>query len=141
VGAIAMVMAGLAWGIYSLIGKGSKDALADTAFNFVRCCAFVALLIGLSYPLLSFTTAGVIYAILSGALASGLGYAIWYLVLPRFESMTAAVAQLSVPVIAAFGGWLFIYEAISLRLVLSCFLVLGGVVLVLFCKPVMKKGA
>jgi drug/metabolite transporter (DMT)-like permease len=137
-GAIAMLIAGLAWGIYSLLGKGSQDALADTAFNFFRCLVFVVILIPFSYSYFEFTKTGVILAVLSGALASGLGYALWYSVLPYFTSMTAAVSQLSVPVIAALGGLVFVGEALDLRLLLASTLVLGGVLVVLLFKPVLR---
>lgn len=134
-GAIAMLIAGLAWGVYSLLGKGSKDALEDTAFNFFRCLVFIPVLFAFSYHHVQLSGSGLLLAVLSGALASGLGYAIWYSVLPHYSSMTAAVSQLSVPIIAAIGGLFFVDELIGLRLLLASTLVLGGVLLVLLCKP------
>jgi drug/metabolite transporter (DMT)-like permease len=134
-GALAMLVAGLAWGVYSLFGKGSEDALGDTAFNFFRCLVFIPVLLVFSYDHLQLSGLGFLLAVLSGAFASGLGYAIWYSVLPHFSSMTAAVCQLSVPIIAAMGGLLFVGEVIGLRLLLASILVLGGVLLVILCKP------
>jgi drug/metabolite transporter (DMT)-like permease len=133
--AIAMLVSGLAWGIYSLIGKGSQDALGDTAFNFARCAVFIPILLIFTYQHLQLSPHGVFLAVLSGAFASGIGYAVWYRVLPHFSSMTAAVSQLSVPVLAAIGGLLFVSETISLRLIIASSLVLGGVLLVLFFRP------
>jgi drug/metabolite transporter (DMT)-like permease len=138
VGALLMVAAGLAWGMYSIIGRGSQDALADTAFNFLRSGAFVVgLFIGLTVVTneqleLSFYT--FMLALLSGALASGMGYAIWYSVLPKLSAMNAAVAQLSVPIIAALGGLLLVNEPITLRLAIASVLVLGGVYIVMKLK-------
>ncbi len=133
-GAVIMIGAGLAWGVYSIIGKGSKNALADTAFNFLRSCVLLAPLLVLTYAKLEFSFYTLVLAILSGAIASGLGYAVWYTVLPRISSMNAAVAQLSVPVIAALGGLLFVDEQITLRLVIASTLVLGGVYIVIKLK-------
>jgi drug/metabolite transporter (DMT)-like permease len=134
-GAFAMLLAGLAWGVYSLLGKSSQDALEDTAFNFFRCLVFIPLVIAFSYHHLQLSSWGLLLAVLSGALASGLGYAIWYSVLPNFSSMTAAVSQLSVPIVASIGGVFFVGELIGLRLLLASALVLGGVLLVVLAKP------
>ena len=103
-GTLLMVVAGLCWAAYTLIGRGSQSPLADTAGNFIRTVPVALALIlagGLSHGI---TPLAAVYAILSGALASGLGYAIWYAVLPRLSRTRAGIVQLSVPAIAAMGG-------------------------------------
>lgn len=130
-GAVLMIVAGAAWGLYSLRGRRGGDPTASTAGNFVRALPF-ALVLSLSMlPHASLAADGVLYALASGALASGLGYAIWYAALPGLRATQAATVQLSVPVIAAFGGALFLGEAITLRLVLASVAVLGGIALVI----------
>lgn len=135
--AALMVVAGVAWGIYSLRGKGARNPTAVTAGNFRRA-ALPALLLSLLALLglapWSIDPAGFGYALASGALASGAGYALWYAVLPQIGAAQAATLQLSVPVIAAAGGVLLLGEALTLRLVLASVVVLGGVALVLFGK-------
>lgn len=126
-GALLMGAAALGWGIYSLIGRGVKDPLAATAGNF-----WVALPIGVLAMVLwpatgETTVAGVALAALSGSVTSGLGYALWYSVLPRLQASVAAVAQLTVPVIALAGGMLFLGEGADMRFVVAAVLVLGGV--------------
>lgn len=134
--AALMACAGLAWGIYSLRGKGAGDATRVTAGNFLRA-APLAVAAGLLLPLLplgfslSLDGWGVVYAIASGALASGVGYAVWYSVLPSLKSVQAATVQLSVPVIAALGGIVFLGETMSLRLVVATIAILGGISLVI----------
>ena len=130
-GATLMIAAGVAWGVYSLRGRGGSNATAATAGNFIRALLFAA---ALSLAMLSRTTldtAGIGYAIASGALASGLGYAIWYTALPGLRATNAATVQLSVPVIATLGGAVFLDEAITTRLVLASIAVLGGIALVI----------
>jgi len=125
-----MAAAGIGWGIYSLAGRRSTDALQGTAANFVLA-APLGLLIGLALPAGAGGTVigaqGVMLAILSGAVTSGLGYALWYSVLPGLASSVAAVAQLTVPVIAMAGGMIFLGESLSLQFVAASALVLGGV--------------
>jgi drug/metabolite transporter (DMT)-like permease len=132
-----MLAAGMMWGVYSLRGKGGGDPTRVTAGNFLRAVPFAAVL---SIPLLdgiSLDRAGIGYAVLSGALASGIGYIIWYTALPRLKASTAASVQLSVPVIAALGGIVFLGEAMTLRLVLAGVTILGGIALVILeMKPV-----
>lgn len=130
-GALLMVAAGVAWGVYSLRGRGSGNATASTAGNFIRALPFVAVLSLLMLSRQSLDAAGVAYAVASGALASGLGYAVWYSALPGLRATNAATVQLSVPVIAALGGALFLDEAITLRLLLASVAVLGGITLVI----------
>ncbi|MFJ2972654.1 MULTISPECIES: DMT family transporter [Pseudomonas] len=127
--ALLMVAAGMAWGLYTLLGQGSPRPLADTAGNFVRSVPFLALctpLIALGAEL-RFSTAGVFFAVCSGMLASAAGYAVWYSVVRRISAQQAATLQLSVPVIASLGGVLVIGEALSLRAIGACAIVLGGV--------------
>ena len=132
--AVLMLGAGVAWALYSIRGKGAGDPLLQTAGNFIRTLP-LCLLLSLSYwQAQTFDTAGMVYALASGALTSGIGYALWYAVLPSLKAMTAATVQLSVPVIAAFAAVLFLQEPISLRLTLASLAVLGGVGLVLRSK-------
>lgn len=129
-GALLMLGAGVAWGVYSLRGKGAGDPLQVTAGNFVRAAPMALLLSLALLDRASLDPAGARYAVLSGALASGVGYAIWYTALPLLPSTTAATVQLSVPVIAALGGVFFLGEALSLRLLISSVAIIGGVALV-----------
>jgi len=127
-GAVLMLGAGVAWGVYSLRGKGVGDPLGVTAGNFLRAVPMalgVALLAQLSVD-----RAGLGYAVASGALTSGIGYVLWYAALPGLRAGTAATVQLSVPVIAALGAVAFLGEAWGLRLVLASAAILGGIALV-----------
>lgn len=132
--ALMMMLAGIAWGIYSLRGKSANDAIAVTAGNFLRTIPFAILLWCLLFANASLDKAGIIYAIGSGALASGMGYAIWYTVLPALKTSTAATVQLSVPAIAAIGGIVLLDEHASLRLLLASIAILGGIALVVLRK-------
>ncbi len=126
-GAALMAAAALGWGVYSLIGRGARDPLGATAANFLW-----AMVPGLAIWLMrpdGADATGAMLAILSGAVTSGLGYALWYHVLPGLGAARAAVAQLTVPVIAILGGMAVLGEALSLRVVLASLLVLGGVAL------------
>jgi len=130
VGCALMAIAGVAWGFYSLTGRGSTNPLADTSRNFLRAAPLalaVALLARVAGADVRATREGVLLAIASGALSSGLGYAIWYAALRGLSATRAATVQLSVPVFAALGGVSFLSETITLRLVLSAILILGGV--------------
>jgi drug/metabolite transporter (DMT)-like permease len=135
VGSVLMLGAGVAWGVYSLRGKEAGDPTGVTAGNFLRA-APMAVVLGLL--LLSGTemrasvdTSGFYYALASGALTSGIGYAIWYTALPSLKATQAATVQLSVPVIAALGGIVFLGEALTLRLILASIAILGGISLVI----------
>jgi drug/metabolite transporter (DMT)-like permease len=133
-----MLMAGAAWGVYSIRGKGAGDATRVTAGNFLRAVPFAIVLSALSLlPLAEarLDAAGVAYALASGAITSGLGYAIWYTVLPALKATSAATVQLSVPVIAALGGIVFLGEAVTLRFALASAAVLGGIALVILSAP------
>ena len=126
-GAVLMLLSGIAWGLYSLWGRGAQSPLAETAGNFLRAVPFGIVLIFFTAQGEYFSSQGVLLAIASGALASGLGYALWYAVLPSLKAMSAAMVQLSVPVIAAFGGLLFLQEPLTLSFALVSLLVLGGI--------------
>ena len=128
-----MALAGAAWGVYSLFGRGAAtgaDSTAVTAGNVLRAAPMGLLLLPLA-PHLELSAEGFALAIASGALASGGGYAIWYAALKGLNASEAAIVQLTVPVIAAIGGVVFIAETLTLRFVLAAALVLGGVAIVL----------
>jgi len=130
-GAVLMIIAGIAWGMYSLFGRGSGDPLTATANNFLYCLPLV-LLVSLAFAgRWHGTGAGFLLAIASGAIASGLGYVIWYAALKGLTATQAATVQLSVPVIAALGGVMLLAEAVSPRLVIASAATLGGVAIVL----------
>ena len=134
-GALLMTGAGIAWGIYSLRGKGAGDPTSVTAGNFWRATVFAALLSVALLRWINLDRAGACYAIVSGSIASGVGYVIWYSALPELKATSAATVQLSVPVLAGLGGIVFLGESISLRLVLASALILGGIGLVIMEKP------
>jgi drug/metabolite transporter (DMT)-like permease len=138
VGALLMLGAGVAWGIYSLRGKSAVDPTAVTAGNFLRAVPFAVVLCLFKFNGLSMDTAGLGYAVLSGAVTSGVGYALWYSVLPALPATLAATVQLSVPVLAALSGVAFLGEPISLRLVLASIGILGGIALVVLEKQLLK---
>ncbi len=130
IGFILMTLSGIAWGIYTLKGRGSQNPLRDTAYNFIRTLPVVVILGLLTIPSQHYSQVGIVYAILSGALASGIGYTIWYIALGSLSATQAAVVQLFVPVIAAAGGVWLVDESISLRLVIAAIMILGGILLV-----------
>ncbi|MGA9854662.1 MAG: DMT family transporter [Gammaproteobacteria bacterium] len=134
IGSSLMLGAGVAWGVYSLRGRGAGNPIAITAGNFLRTVPIAIVLSALAFNGISMDASGIGYAVASGALASGLGYAIWYTVLPALKATSAATVQLSVPVIAALGGVLLLGEHISLRLVLASIAILGGIALVILEK-------
>jgi len=133
-GFVLMLISGIAWGNYTLSGKKSNQPFIDTALNFVYTIPFVIVLLLLTVSQQDISSLGIVYAILSGALASALGYTIWFKALRGLSTTEASVVQLSVPIIAAFGGLLFVYEPISQRLIFASFLVLGGIFLVTTAK-------
>ena len=127
-----MAAAGIAWGFYTLRGKGSGDPLADTTGNFIRSVPMVILI---SIPIISqmhLSGRGILLAVLSGAIASGIGYTIWYAALKHHTATRAAILQLAVPVIAAVGGVLFLAETATMRLWVAGALILGGIALTIF---------
>jgi drug/metabolite transporter (DMT)-like permease len=135
IGYCLMAAAGIAWAFYTLAGKGSNNPFTDTTFNFLRTLPLV-LLLGVVIIWLGGNASlkGVMLALLSGGITSGIGYAIWYQALRDLSALQAAVVQLLVPVIAAAGGVVFSDEQISLRLVLAGALVLGGILMVIIAK-------
>jgi len=133
-GSLLMVSAGVAWGIYSLRGKGAGDPTTVTAGNFLRAVPIAAGLSLLMHDRASLDSAGFWYAVSSGALASGAGYAMWYAVLPALKATSAATVQLSVPVMAAAGGIAFLGESVTLRFVAASVAILGGIALVILEK-------
>lgn len=133
-GSVLMLGAGVAWGVYSLRGARAGDATRVTAGNFLRAVPFVVALSLAMLPWVSLDRSGFWYAISSGALASGLGYAVWYTALKGLRTTSAATVQLSVPVIAAVGGIVFLGEHLTARLVTTAVAILGGIALVLFDK-------
>ncbi len=133
-GFLLMTTAGIAWGLYTLKGRRSTNPLMDTTFNFARTIPFVIILLLLTFQNAEISLEGVVLASLSGGLASGVGYTIWYSALKGLSSIQAAVVQLSVPIIAALGGVMIMSESITFRLLLSTSLILGGIILVIFSR-------
>lgn len=138
-GFILMLISGVAWAIYTLRGAISKAALQDTTFNFLRCTPIILILLLVQYKEMTFTSNGLILAVISGGLTSGIGYSIWYYALKTLPTLKAAVLQLLVPILATAGGVLFANEPITLRLSLSSLLVLGGIALVVLRKTLFKE--
>lgn len=138
VGSAMMICAGIGWGFYSLKGRASQNPTADTSGNFVKA-ALLSVAVFAPYLILRPEavpqTPGVLLAVLSGAVTSGLGYAIWYAVLPQLSSIRAGIAQLTVPAIAAIGGVLLLAEQASFRLVVSSIVILTGVAITTISNP------
>lgn len=133
-GFFLMTAAGIAWGFYTLAGKGSVNPLCDTAYNFFRTLPLLVVLVAVTFQHAALSQKGVVLAMLSGAIASGVGYTIWYMALKGLSGTQAAVVQLLVPVLAAIGGVLFANEVFSLRLTVSALMVLGGILIVVLGK-------
>ena len=133
-GSLLMIGAGVAWGLYSLRGRGLGDPTKATAGNFIRAVPLAIAISLIMWPSTNWDGVGAAYAVASGALASGVGYAIWYAVLPFLQATTAATVQLSVPAIAAIGGVVFLGEPISIQLALSSVAILGGVCIYIVSK-------
>ena len=123
--------AGFAWGVYSLHGRGTGDPLCVTAGNFARAVPLSLLLSALALSWQHWDAPGIWLALASGTLTSGIGYAVWYAVLPQLTAISAATAQLSVPVITALAGVALLGEALSSRLVVASVAILGGIALVI----------
>lgn len=130
-GALLMIVAGIGWGVYSLLGRGVTDALASTAGNFLYAVPLVLIVGLMSLGGLHLTPSGVALAVASGAITSGCGYVIWYAALRGLAASRAAVVQLSVPAITALGGVLFLSEPLTLRLLIASLVTIGGVATVL----------
>jgi drug/metabolite transporter (DMT)-like permease len=133
-GTLLMLSAGAAWGIYSLRGRQNADPIATTAGNFLRAVPLTILCSLILLRNTQFDPKGLIYGIISGAITSGLGYVIWYKALPKLKSSVAATVQLSVPVIAALGGIIFLSEIFTTRFALSSAAILGGIAFVVLEK-------
>lgn len=129
---VLMLSAGIAWGFYTLRGKGSANPLGETAGNFLRSCPLIVLI---ALPFLfeiNLSAKGILLAVLSGAVASGIGYSVWYAALKYHTATRAAILQLSVPAIAALGGIVFLKENFTLRLITASCFILGGIALTIF---------
>ncbi len=140
-GSVLMMLSGLAWAGYTIIGKKSKAPFVDTCYNFFRT---IPLVIGLAIITLStaeYSEQGMWLAVVSGAAMSGVGYAIWYFALSGLTPTQAGVVQLFVPVIAAIGGIVFMQESMTLRLGISIVVITGGIAMVLLGNKVVKLGA
>lgn len=129
--AFMMILAGISWGVYSLRGAGGIDPIVATAWNFIAATPLALLFSVVNTGAVHISVAGFGWAVLSGAVTSGLGYVIWYHVLPRFSATSAAIVQLCVPAIAAFGGVTLLAEPFSVRLAIASISILGGVGLVI----------
>lgn len=129
-GSALMLASGIAWGIYSLFGRGIADPAAATTGNFLRAAPLTIVLSLLALPWLKLDASGLLYAVLSGALTSGLGYVLWYRVLQHMHAITASTVQLSAPVLAALGGIVLLNEAFTPNLLTASVLILGGIGLV-----------
>ena len=128
-GAALMIASGISWAAYSLLGRGTKDPVKATAGNFLRTVPLAALLFLTQQAGTSVDRTGALYAVVSGAITSGLGYVLWYAALPALTAASAAVIQLSVPAIAALGGVVLLAEPLSSRLVIASATILGGIAL------------
>lgn len=133
-GFILMTISGIGWGTYSILGKTTKNPLQDTAYNFLRTIPFLLLLLYFIMQENHYNTKGILLALFSGVVTSGLGYIIWYAALKGLTTIQASIVQLFVPVLAAVGGFLFVNEVISLRLLVSALLILGGILLLIIKK-------
>ncbi|MGF1839558.1 DMT family transporter [Vibrio atlanticus] len=141
---ILMALAGVGWGIYTLAGKKSTNALQSTTCNFAFSSLVILVLVSLLLVIpnvasqISITEQGLIYAILSGSVASGVGYSLWYYVVKKLDTVVASIAQLSVPVIATLGGVLLLSEPVTMQFIISSTVILLGISLVLVA-PKLKK--
>lgn len=144
-GAILMILAGVAWALYSAAGTKTKDPIADTAFNFAKTIPFIATCLLLT-TMSSFDTTtiiltpyGIALAVLSGTLTSGLGYTLWYIAIRGLSSIQAGICQLLVPLIAAIGGVVFAGEALTERMLVASLLLIGGVAVSLFGQQIITS--
>jgi drug/metabolite transporter (DMT)-like permease len=138
-GFILMTLSGIGWGIYSLRGKNSKHPLVDTAYNFLRALPFLILLFYFLAQESNYSTKGILLALLSGIVTSGIGYTIWYAALKGLNSIQASIVQLLVPVLATIGGVIFVGELISFRLMAASLMILGGILLLIIKRIPPKK--
>ena len=129
-----MTISGIAWGAYSIRGKTTKNPLQDTAYNFLRTIPFLLLLLYFLLQESNYSKTGILLALFSGVVTSGLGYIIWYAALKGLTTIQASVVQLFVPVLAGLGGLILMKEAISFRLFIAALLILGGILLLIVKK-------
>lgn len=132
--AFLMAVAGVSWGLYTLKGRGVSDPIEATALNFIRSVPMILVVHIFMFTKAHLSTEGVIYALISGAITSGVGYAVWYTALKGLTTTQAALLQLFVPIIAALGGIILLSESLTMRFVSAGLLIIGGVVLALFGK-------
>lgn len=140
-GAVLMLVAGVAWGFYTLLGRGAQNPLISTANNFLYSLPFV-FVVNLAVFLLGsihVSANGILLAILSGAVTSGLGYVVWYAALKGLTSIQAAMVQLAVPVLAAISGIVILSETLSMRLIIAAVMILGGIALAVLSRQFAKK--
>jgi drug/metabolite transporter (DMT)-like permease len=133
-GFILMTISGMAWGVYTLAGRTSKNPLSDTAYNFLRTTPFALILMVFTLNNANITWEGGLLAVLSGTVTSGIGYVVWYIALKDISVTQAAVVQLFVPILASIGGVIFTNELMTLHLITSSILVLGGILIVIVGK-------
>jgi len=138
-GFVLMAISGIAWGIYSIQGKTSQHPLIDTAYNFLRTMPWVIIMLFVGMTQMSYSGQGILLAVLSGGIASGIGYTIWYIALADLTVIQASVVQLAVPAIAALGGIIFVGEEVSLRLIVASGFILGGILMVFLGKHGLEK--
>lgn len=134
VGSLLMIASGMAWAVYTLRGRGSRDPIGETAGNFLRASVFCLPLAGFALVYETATLSGILLALGSGIVASGLGYSIWYRALRGLTTFQAALIQLSVPVIAALGAILFLNERLTLHFVVAAAFVIGGIAFAILAK-------
>lgn len=137
-GFILMTISGIGWGYYSLRGKNSKNPFHDTAYNFLKSIPFLLLILYLLLLENHYSTKGILLALLSGMVTSGMGYVIWYAALKGLSHIQASVVQLFVPILAGLGGVLFIDEVISDRLLIASVMILGGILLLMLKRSAAK---
>jgi drug/metabolite transporter (DMT)-like permease len=130
-GFVLMSLSGIGWGTYSLRGKGSINSLQDNAYNFLRSVPFLVILLYFIIVDSTYSGKGILLALLSGVVTSGLGYTIWYMALRGLNGIQASVVQLFVPVLATLGGIILLGETISFKFVLAALLILGGILLLM----------
>lgn len=138
---ISMTLAGISWGVYTLKGKETSQPLLSTTINFMLATPAALLLFPLFSSTSFLTTEGVIYAVLSGSVASGIGYAIWYWVMGRIKTVVASVSQLSVPVFATVGGMIFLAEPLTLHFTISAAIILVGIATVILAPTIQNRNS
>ena len=137
IGAILMCVAGIAWGVYSIRGKGASAPVAITGGNFLRSAPMAIIASAVALSSVHLELSGILLALISGIVTSGLGYVLWYKALRSLTTTQASVVQLLVPVLAAFGGVAFLSEQVSVRLISASALILGGVAMAVLKRDAM----